>query len=61
MITSGEVETGPAGSPTRLSPGDSIHFDSMTPHRLANPYDEACTAIWFVLARRDDDRLSGAE
>ena len=36
-----------------LGPGDSIHFDSMTPHRLSNPYDEPCTAVWFVLARRD--------
>ena len=42
-----------------LGPGDSIHFDSMTPHRLSNPYDEPCTAVWFVLARRDDDRMSG--
>jgi transcriptional regulator with XRE-family HTH domain len=44
-----------------LGPGDSIHFDSMTPHRLSNPYDEPCTAVWFVLERRDDDRLSGLE
>ncbi len=40
-----------------LGPGDSIHFDSMTPHRLSNPSDEPCTAVWFVLARRDDDRM----
>jgi transcriptional regulator with XRE-family HTH domain len=40
-----------------LAPGDSIHFDSMTPHRLSNPFDEACTAVWFVLARRDDERV----
>ncbi len=44
-----------------LGPGDSIHFDSSTPHRLSNPYDEPCTAVWFVLSRRDDDRLSGLE
>ena len=44
-----------------LGPGDSIHFDSTTPHRLSNPYDEPCTAVWFVLARRDDNRLSGLE
>ena len=42
-----------------LGSGDSIHFDSMTPHRLSNPYEEPCTAVWFVLARRDDDRPSG--
>lgn len=44
-----------------LGPGDSIHFDSSTPHRLSNPYDEPCTAVWFVLARRDDDRPRGLE
>jgi transcriptional regulator with XRE-family HTH domain len=44
-----------------LGPGDSIHFDSMTPHRLSNPYDEPCTAVWFVVSRRDDDRISGLE
>jgi transcriptional regulator with XRE-family HTH domain len=44
-----------------LGPGDSIHFDSSTPHRLSNPYDEPCTAVWFVLARRDDDRTDGLE
>ena len=44
-----------------LGPGDSIHFDSSTPHRLSNPYDEPCNAVWFVLARRDDDRPRGLE
>lgn len=42
-----------------VGPGDSIHFDSTTPHRLANTYDEPCTAIWFVIARSADDRPSG--
>jgi transcriptional regulator with XRE-family HTH domain len=44
-----------------LGPGDSIHFDSMTPHRLSNPYGEPCAAVWFVLARHGDDRMSGVE
>ena len=44
-----------------LGPGDSIHFDSTTPHRLSNPYDEPCTAVWFVLSRRDDDRMSALQ
>ena len=44
-----------------LGPGDSIHFDSMTPHRLSNPFHEPCTAVWFVLERRDDDRPIGLE
>ena len=44
-----------------LGPGDSIHFDSMTPHRLSNPSSEPSTAVWFVLERRDDDRTAGLE
>ena len=42
-----------------VGPGDSIHFDSTTPHRLSNPYAEPCAAIWFVIARSADDRPSG--
>jgi transcriptional regulator with XRE-family HTH domain len=37
-----------------LGPGDSIHFDSLTPHRLSNPFDEPCVAVWVVVARRGD-------
>jgi transcriptional regulator with XRE-family HTH domain len=42
-----------------VGPGDSIHFDSTTPHRLSNPYAEPCAAIWFVIARSADHRPSG--
>lgn len=42
-----------------LEPGDAITFDSMAPHRLSNSYDESCQAIWFVVARRADDRSAG--
>ena len=34
-----------------LSPGDSIAFDSTTPHRLFNVGDEPVHAIWFVVGR----------
>lgn len=37
VITAGEVETGPGDSPTRLSPGDSIHFDGAQPHVYRGP------------------------
>ena len=37
---------------TILGPGDSIAFDSTTPHRLANVGDEPVHGIWFVLGRR---------
>jgi transcriptional regulator with XRE-family HTH domain len=41
-----------------LGPGDSIHFDSVVPHRLSNPYDQPCRAVWVVVARRGDDRIT---
>jgi transcriptional regulator with XRE-family HTH domain len=34
-----------------LGRGDSIAFDSSTPHRLHNDGDEVVTAIWIVLGR----------
>ncbi len=34
-----------------LDPGDSIAFDSTTPHRLFNRGDEPVHAIWFVVGR----------
>jgi transcriptional regulator with XRE-family HTH domain len=46
-----------------LRPGDSIAFESSTPHRLHNDGDELVTAIWIVLGRHTaeaagaDDRL----
>ncbi len=35
-----------------LGPGDSIIFDSTTPHRLANQGAESVRAIWVVLEKR---------
>jgi transcriptional regulator with XRE-family HTH domain len=34
-----------------MGPGDSISFDSMTPHRLSNPYVEVSQSIWVVVGR----------
>jgi transcriptional regulator with XRE-family HTH domain len=34
-----------------LGEGDSISFDSMTPHRLSNPYVELSESIWLVVGR----------
>lgn len=39
-----------------LAPGDAVTFDSMTPHRLSNPYDDPVQAVWMVIGRRDDER-----
>jgi transcriptional regulator with XRE-family HTH domain len=35
-----------------LGPGDSVFFESTTPHRLHNDGDEEVTAVWVVLGRR---------
>jgi transcriptional regulator with XRE-family HTH domain/mannose-6-phosphate isomerase-like protein (cupin superfamily) len=58
VIVSGRLEVQVGFETYTLEPGDSIHFDSSTPHRLSNPHDEPCTAVWFVLARRDDARVA---
>lgn len=42
-----------------LGPGDSIAFDSTTPHRLFNKGDEPVRAVWFVLGRDAGHGLSG--
>jgi transcriptional regulator with XRE-family HTH domain/quercetin dioxygenase-like cupin family protein len=34
-----------------LNAGDSINFESMTPHRLSNPYDANSYSIWIVVGR----------
>jgi transcriptional regulator with XRE-family HTH domain len=61
VITSGRLEVQVGFETYSLAAGDSIHFDSSTPHRLSNPHDEPCTGVWFVLARRDDARVPPAE
>lgn len=40
-----------------LEPGDSIAFDSTTPHRLFNRGDVPVQAIWFVVGREHDNRV----
>ena len=41
-----------------LGPGDSISFDSSSPHRLWTIGDEAAEAIWFVVGRQSDIRMT---
>jgi transcriptional regulator with XRE-family HTH domain/quercetin dioxygenase-like cupin family protein len=41
----------------QLLPGDSIAFDSTTPHRLFNTGDTPAKALWFVVGR-DDPRVT---
>ena len=41
-----------------LGPGDSVAFDSTMPHRLFTVGDEPVEAIWVVIGRRGDPRVS---
>ena len=38
-----------------LGPGDSIAFDSTTPHRLEAIGEAPVHGVWFVLGRHDSD------
>ena len=42
-----------------LEPGDSISFDSTTPHRLANIGQVPVHGIWFVLGRTGREPIRG--
>jgi transcriptional regulator with XRE-family HTH domain len=42
-----------------LQPGDSIAFDSTTPHRLFNRGDVPVHAVWFVVGRGTDGHTHG--
>ncbi len=41
-----------------LGPGDSISFESTTPHRLWNMGNEPVHAVWFVVGRHNDPRVT---
>jgi transcriptional regulator with XRE-family HTH domain len=56
LVLSGRLEV-TVGFDTRLlGPGDSIDFESTTPHRLRNAGDEPVTGVWVVVGRRADPR-----
>lgn len=57
-VVSGKIDVQVGFDLFELGPGDSLHFDSTTPHRLANPYDEPCVALWVVVARKSDSRVT---
>lgn len=48
VVISGQLTVEVGGARTTLGPGDSIVFDSTTPHRFWNDSDEEVRAIWFV-------------
>jgi transcriptional regulator with XRE-family HTH domain len=56
LVLSGQLEVTVGFERTVLGPGDSISFDSTTPHRLRNAGDEPVTGVWVVVGRRADPR-----
>ena len=50
-VLSGKLDVQVAFNAQTLEPGDSLNFDSTSPHRLSNPYQEDCVAIWVVVGR----------
>lgn len=56
LVLSGRLSVTVGFEEHLLGPGDSISFDSGTPHRLRNDGDEIVHAIWVVLGRYHDAR-----
>jgi transcriptional regulator with XRE-family HTH domain len=51
VVLSGRLEVQIGFDQYELGPGDSISFESMTPHLFRNVGDEPVHTIWFVLGR----------
>lgn len=51
LIQSGRLRVSLGFEVHELGPGDSISFDSTTPHRLENIGDEPVHAVWFSMGR----------
>jgi transcriptional regulator with XRE-family HTH domain len=56
LVLSGRLEVTVGFERSVLGAGDSISFDSTTPHRLRNAGDEPVTGVWVVVGRRADAR-----
>jgi mannose-6-phosphate isomerase-like protein (cupin superfamily)/DNA-binding XRE family transcriptional regulator len=50
-VVSGRLRVQVGFDDYELGEGDSISFESMTPHRLSNPYTEQSESIWMVVGR----------
>ena len=57
-VISGRLEIQVGFETYQLDGGDSINFDSATPHRLSNPFDVPAVAVWVVVDRRGDNRVT---
>jgi transcriptional regulator with XRE-family HTH domain len=58
LVLSGRCGATVGGQDFELYPGDSIAFDSRTPHRIWNLGDEPTVSIWVVVGRDEDPRLT---
>jgi transcriptional regulator with XRE-family HTH domain len=60
VVLTGTLRVTVAFETRELGPGDSIWFESTSPHRLSNDGAEPVTAIWMVIGRHGSDpRASG--
>lgn len=60
LVLSGRMGATVGDESYELGPGDSVAFDSTTPHRLWTIGDEPAIVVWTVVGRADDPRLDGA-
>ena len=57
IVLSGALEVTVGFDTYVLDPGDSICFDSTTPHRLRNAGEVPVTGVWFTTGRGGDSRV----
>lgn len=57
LVLTGRLRVTLGFEPHELGPGDSISFESSTPHLLENAGSEPVSAIWVCVGRHDDPRL----
>jgi mannose-6-phosphate isomerase-like protein (cupin superfamily) len=58
LVLSGRLGATVGEDSYELGPGDSIAFDSTTPHRIWTTGEEPATAVWTVVGREGDPRVS---
>jgi transcriptional regulator with XRE-family HTH domain len=59
IVLEGKLGATVGGEDYELEPGDSIAFESTTPHRIWAIGEQAAVAIWTVVGRDGDPRVSG--
>lgn len=58
LVLSGRLGATVGEESYELGTGDSIAFDSTTPHRIWTTGEEPATAVWTVVGREGDPRVS---